>query len=61
MSPTRIAKAIVGTTGAGATAVLGLVPDGSTGWVIATIVVACATSLGTYLVPNKQPAAHRGE
>jgi hypothetical protein len=61
MSPTRIAKAIVATIGAAATAVLGLVPDGSTGWVIATIVVACVTALGTYLLPNKQPAARRGE
>lgn len=46
------AKAIVAVAGAGATALLGIVPPHTPIWNLATVVAAMATAAAVYLVPN---------
>lgn len=54
-------KSIVATVGAAATTLLGVLPDHSTGWIIATVVVAALTAAGVYRVPNKTPLSADGQ
>jgi hypothetical protein len=49
------AKFIVGAVGIAATAALGLIPEGSTAWTVATVVAGVATALLIAIVPNKKP------
>lgn len=49
------AKFIIAAVGVACTAILGLVPAGSTAWTIVTIIAAVATALLVMLVPNKKP------
>jgi hypothetical protein len=51
----RYAKAIVAVVGAGATALLGIVPPHTQVWNAATVIAAMATAAAVWLVPN-QPA-----
>lgn len=51
--PLHYAKGIVAVIGAGVTAALGLIPEGSTAWVCLTIAAAMLTVLAVVIVPNK--------
>jgi len=48
----RYAKFIVAAIGGATTAVIAILPEGTTTWNILTAVAAACTSLMVYLVPN---------